>query len=131
MNPKSISLIIVLSFAFALNGCAGAFKRPSPTANFDPPPQNYEQAIKNYFEVILKDPDSARYRFSTPVKAYINEGLLYGGKVSWLGWLIDVHVNAKNSYGGYTGGSPYMVIFNGDHVVKHFKGKNHILLHRY
>jgi hypothetical protein len=129
MSLKSIYLIFV--FVVILNGCASALKHPSSTANFGSQPQNYEQAIKSYFEVILKDPDSAKYRFSAPVKAYGNEGLIYGGDVSWLGWLVDVDVNAKNSYGGYTGAKQYMVFFKGDRVFKHVKGRDHILLHRY
>jgi len=130
MSLNKLKLPFVILTILLLGGCAGAFKRPDPSADFGPPPQNYEQAIKDYFEVILKDPESARHRFGTPQKAYANEGLAYGGDVSWYGWLVDVDVNAKNSFGGYTGGKPYMVFFKGDRVIKHVEGRSHVLVHR-
>jgi len=68
--------------------------------------------------MVLKDPESARYRFGTPKKAYVNEGLAYGGGVAWYGWLVDVAVNAKNSFGGYTGAKPYVALFKNGRVHK-------------
>jgi hypothetical protein len=119
-----------IAIALLVTACASAFQRPEPTADYGSPPQGYEEAIKARFEQVLKDPESARYRFGRPVKAYTNEGLAYGGKVSWVGYLVDVQVNAKNSFGGYVGFKPYMVFFAGDRVVRHIVGTEHILVHR-
>ncbi len=59
---------------------------------------------------VLKDPESARYRFGEPQRAYVNNGLLRGGNVVWQGYVIYFFVNAKNSYGGYTGEQPWFAL---------------------
>jgi hypothetical protein len=79
---------------------------------------NYELAIKEYFESVLIDSESARYKFSQPVNAYENEGLLAGGEVLWLGYLIETQVNAKNRLGGYVGYQPYVVLFKGNDIYR-------------
>lgn len=119
-----------ISIALLVTACASAFQRPEPTAEYGRPPQNYEDTIRAQFEQVLKDPESARYRFGHPVKAYANEGLAYGGNVSWVGYLVDVQVNAKNSFGGYVGFKPYMMFFSGDRVVRYLEGSEHVLVHR-
>lgn len=53
-----------------------------------------KQIIARAVKDQLKDPDSAKFKWPAPLKF----GL-------YCGW-----VNAKNSYGGYTGFQPYMVI---------------------
>src|SRR3989344_3264916 len=127
-NLRILSLCIVI--VFLITACASAFQRPDPAADYGSMPQAYEEAIKTHFEQILKDPESARYRFGRPIKAYANEGLAYGGKIAWIGYLVDVQVNAKNSFGGYVGFKPYMVFFSGNRIVRHFEGSEHVLVHR-
>ncbi len=116
-----MNYIYFLATALILPGCVSSYQRPKPAANYGIPPVNYEHTIKEYFESVLKDAESARYRFDQPSKAYENEGLLFGGKVVWLGYLVDVEVNAKNSYGGYVGYKPYIFLFNGNQIYRHYK----------
>lgn len=113
-----------------LTGCQG-FETPAADADFGNPPVNYEAAIKNVMNRILRDPESARYSFNKPVKAYRNIGLAYGGKIKWIGWVVDVEVNAKNGFGGYAGATPYTFYFDGENI-KSFKPyyDNNVLLHR-
>jgi hypothetical protein len=73
--------ICLLAMATLLSGCYSCFHQPEADANYGSPPVNYELTIKKYFEEVLIDPESARYIFSQPVKAYENEGLLAGGEV--------------------------------------------------
>jgi hypothetical protein len=40
-----------------------------------------------------------------------------------VGYLVNVEVNAKNSFGGYTGSKPYMVLFSGDRIVRVYEGR--------
>lgn len=127
---NAANFLISLTVAVLLTACASAFQRPDASANFGNPPQGYEEAIKAHFDQVLKDPESARYRFSRPIKAYTNEGLAYGGKVSWVGYLVDVQVNAKNSFGGYVGFKPYMLLFSGNSVGSKIEGSDHVLIHR-
>ena len=113
--------IYFLATASILSGCVSSYQRPEPGADYGIPPVNYEQTIKEHFESVLKDPESAIYRFGQPIKAYENEGLFFGGKLIWLGYLVDVEVNAKNSFGGYVGYKPYIFLFNGNQIYKYYK----------
>lgn len=66
-----------------------------------PSKELYEAKIKSYQEQRLKDPDSAKYRFSEPHKGWCK----FDGKVNY-GWIVDYTLNAKNSFGGYVGQKP-------------------------
>lgn len=59
----------------------------------------------------LIDPESARFRFGAPLKAYGNEGLIHGGKIAFVGYVLPVAVNAKNRMGGYVGFEPWFCGF--------------------
>ncbi|WP_343590149.1 hypothetical protein [Paracidovorax wautersii] len=96
-----------------LAGCASSFEKPNyAPADWGPEPVGYETTIKTSFEAVLKDPESARYRFEKPMRAYKNDGLIRGGKVIWVGYLVPVYVNAKNGFGGYTGFKRYSALLN-------------------
>lgn len=118
----SFSAAIVLCFVAALGGCASAFDKPAANAYYGEPPALYEQSIPEALSLALKDPDSARYKFLPAVKGYQNNGLVYGGRVTWTGYMIVALVNAKNSMGGYTGFEPYTFYFSGERVVSWHKG---------
>jgi len=121
-------------FAAALTGCAAGFQKLDPsTVNWGerPTPAQVESAVKRHFEFALKDAESARYQISTPYRGYANEGALAGGGIRWAGYLVDVQVNAKNSFGGYTGYKPYQVLLTRDmNVYRAVEGSSHVLIHR-
>jgi hypothetical protein len=81
---------------------------PSKTAGKAPPDfgraptENAESDIERAMETMLKDPESAKYRFGMLYKAKSFKGLIRGGGYNY-GWGMDFMVNAKNSFGGYTG----------------------------
>ena len=87
--------ICLLVMATLLSGCTSCFQQPEAQANYGSLPVNYDLTIKEYFEEVSIDAESARYLFSQPVETYENEGLLAGGEV-----LIEAQVNAKNIPGG-------------------------------
>ena len=101
-------------------GCAG-FETLPDGYNFGLPPSNIDQKIINHFETVLKDPSRAKYRIGTPFKAYQNVGLVGGGGIAWAGYTVNVNINSKNSYGGYTGFTPYLVYFNGETIRSYCK----------
>jgi hypothetical protein len=110
--------ILAASAAVALFASGCAFQHPTADQfTYINPPRYYESSVKAYFEPRLKDPESARYNFGAPARAYANNGSLRGGEVVWRGYAVPVRVNAKNSYGGYTGGKDYIILFNGDNPV--------------
>jgi uncharacterized protein YceK len=118
-----MKLLICLTVALTLGGCATTVRRPSPeavaAATFSPVPADIEGRIKAQYQVMLKDPYSAVYQFGAPRRAYFRgpSGMVYG-------YMVAVHVNAKNSYGGYTGGELYHwgwadgVLLNATNTVK-------------
>jgi hypothetical protein len=59
----------------------------------------------------LKDPYSAVYKFEQPRKGFAQDGALAGGKRHY-GWIMPVWINAKNSFGGYTGYQQYVAFFS-------------------
>jgi hypothetical protein len=80
----------------------------------------YEKAKEQAKEAILrnlKDPGSAQFRDSTPLfKTLYNFGMGAVGNYEPL-WALCIEVNAKNSYGGYTGFQNWLVKFrNGEPV---------------
>ncbi|WP_329697838.1 hypothetical protein [Pseudomonas sp.] len=64
----------------------------------------------------LKDPDSAKYGFGSVYQGYM-VGSVFEGRKLEAGYLLDVTVNAKNSYGGYTGAKPYKFLLRNDQIV--------------
>jgi hypothetical protein len=87
-------------------------------ANYGTPPSDYEARITGFMQQRLKDPESARYQFGHPQKGWCKDGLIYGGK-SHFGWIIPVRVNAKNSFGGYTGFQSYFFLFTPEDQLYH------------
>lgn len=114
--------ILIIALLSLLTACTSAFQKPDASANYGNPPLAYEETIKAYFSNVLKDPESAKYKFGNPVRAYANNGLAYGGKVAWVGYMVEVQINAKNSYGGYVGYKPHMVLFTGNAIAQHVEG---------
>ena len=62
----------------------------------------------------LKDPHSAQIDWGVVQKGWTKDAPIQGGGFQF-GYKLDVQVNAKNSFGGYTGYKPYIFLFfNGD-----------------
>lgn len=80
-----------------------------------PQESDYKPMVKGAIERMLRDPDSARFEWSPPYQITCDKGL-YRTKKRWQGWAMDVNVNAKNAFGGYTGFQPYLIMFESDGV---------------
>jgi hypothetical protein len=79
---------------------------PEPTIDTSAP-------IVSHMEGVLKDPESARYRnFTEPQEYWIKTA---DGDY-WTGHAVYFQVNAKNSYGGYTGWTQYLAGFSGNEL---------------
>jgi len=111
--PNRIITLAVAIVTFVLASCATA---PPPSTNYGVPPTNYETKVTHSIADVLRDPDSAQYRFAEPAK-----GFKYGdfhAAVTWKGYFVLFEVNGKNAYGGYTGYTPYVAIFDGEEIEK-------------
>lgn len=75
--------------------------------DFGPYPANYQEIVKDYLKKILKDPDSAKVEFLDKPEKATSDGLSDSSgsslSVPRYGWGNVVRINAKNSYGAYTG----------------------------
>jgi len=87
-------------------------------ADYGAYPTDYAEIIRSHMARRLKDPYSARYDFLNEPLPGWQGGL--GGVV--FGYRVCVLVNAKNSYGGYTGAKLYFFMIKDGRVVKTIGG---------
>lgn len=111
---SSIKLVCIALFVTSLlftGACGGPSQRDLETADFGtlPAEQVYKAAIVDYFERTLKDPASAQFKWGEPYKGYMGGKGLTGYHY---GWVVPVEVNAKNSFGGYSGFKLYTFLLN-------------------
>ena len=106
-NMKKIALLVIVTTVFfgcqnpsKLSSSETDFKVPKDVAEkaeYPPKPTDFRADVKQYMASQLKDPDSAIYKNWHLFKAYI------GSNPPKYGYYIVVLINAKNSFGGYTG----------------------------
>lgn len=114
---RIISAVILMSLM--LTGCATPpTAEQIQAADYGAPvyQEEAEYAVKSYFGSYLKDPESARYRFGVVYQGYMITSRLEGAKLQ-PGYLIEVSVNARNSFGAYVGSKPYRFVIRNDRVV--------------
>ena len=107
---KLIQLLGVAVCLASFNGCASVSPQEVAAADFGKLPTDYKEMVKRDLLGQLKDPYSAVMTFGEPRKGYAAKGLVNGGG-NRFGYYIPVAVNAKNSYGGYTGDQMYYYFF--------------------
>lgn len=83
----------------------------------EPPAATWQETIKDFMELRLKDPSSAQYKFGTPEKGWITKPPISGGGLDLTGWMVAVAINAKNSYGGYTGYKDYRFLWRDGRII--------------
>lgn len=112
-----LNWILLIASLVLTAGCAsiGADKSTLVAADFGSYPDDYKEAVREYFNVTLKDPESARIRFiEEPIKGYVRNAPVAGGRPKLYGYVVAVGINAKNSFGGYVGERRYrLLIRNG------------------
>jgi len=116
--PRVLTFSLLLSLG--LCGCATYPTQQEIAAADNGPqldPDQYVAKIREAMELRLKDPDSAQYKFISATKAFYPGGPVARFKTTTYGWSVKFLVNAKNSYGGYTGYSPYKAFFQGDKIL--------------
>lgn len=119
-----MSKIMTFLLAFNFTGCASML----PTFPMEPTqqyinkfdyggyPDDFKETIESYFKDILKDPESARFtNYSKPKKDWLSDNEISGE--TYMGWLVCVEVNSKNSFGGYVGKEAYALLLRGRGVV--------------
>jgi hypothetical protein len=118
---RLLSLALFSIAAIALSGCAsGPPTAPNGGAlsdsDYGEPPNNVDDLIAAYLRDKLKDPYSAQIeRVAGPGRTYQKASLL---GPSTYGWGICFRVNAKNSFGGYTGFRTHVIVFRNGSIVR-------------
>lgn len=113
---------VVMSAAVAavvvLSGCAGPDVATMKAADYGPYPADYQAVIADYHAHTLKDPESARVQYlGGPVKGYIKANPI--ARDATYGYLVCMDVNAKNSFGGYTGNERTAVFIRDGKVMRY------------
>lgn len=116
---KIIAYILIASISIFLSGCT-----TPPTAkelesgDYGSYPDTYKEIVKTYLDRSLKDPESARIEYPSAPRTAWNK---FGGELKF-GYAVCVNVNAKNSYGGYTGFKRhYFLIKNGTIILTYYE----------
>ncbi len=114
LKMMKLKIFIAATLALLLNGCAAPSAEDLAKADYGSYPSNYEQIIKRHLDMVLKDPESAKVTFlKGPYTGW--SGL--GGRK--FGYIVCADVNAKNSYGGYTGGKLSYFMIKNDAVIQY------------
>ncbi|MEB7926113.1 hypothetical protein NGJ69_20780 [Atlantibacter hermannii] len=96
---KKILALVLLGVS--LTGCVQPMTKSEVNAAvYEPLPSNYKEQIQMLMESRLKDPDTAKFKFFEPKKGYTESTRHFA-------YVVPVGINAKNSYGGYTGYKAY------------------------
>lgn len=88
---------------------------PPPNTDFGKYPEDYESIVKSYFASRLKDPDSAKYSNFRIKQGY--KIVDAPNMVAKFGYVVCVDINAKNSYGAFTGNTLAWLLIRDDNVV--------------
>lgn len=80
-------------------------------------PADWQERVKTFMEMRLKDPVSAIWKFDEKsATAWAGESDMNGVRVV-AGHVVTGQVNAKNSYGGYTGFEQYQFMIRDGEVI--------------
>lgn len=112
---KRITIAFLISLLVIVSGCV---TKPTDEqlreADYGSYPSDYETIIKNYMSTRLKDPYSAQYSFAGMPNMRWVSGL---GQPLLFGYGTCATINAKNSYGAYSGASTYFFLIKNGQVV--------------
>ena len=107
---KTILAPLFLATVLTLSACGIAYqqqrseilKTASAESFGPPPPANYRSMGEAFFKRVLKDPESAKFDWiGEPRHEAIQPG--FGSPHAVPVWVTPVRINARNSFGGYTG----------------------------
>ncbi|MCE1241424.1 MAG: hypothetical protein LWW83_16035 [Azonexaceae bacterium] len=119
-----LSVAVVFMSACASQGSRdydeyAAWKKtlPEPNADYGTIPDKPQQIIKKHLNKILKDPDSAKYfEFTAPQKSFFVSD--QKTRKTIYGYAVCGYVNAKNSYGAYTGQHMFWFLIKNEEVIR-------------
>ena len=100
----------------ALAGCVSPVtKEEMATADYGPKPVAYQDEIKSYLSLRLKDPKDAVIEFRNDPKMLYQRGTPVRGEQ--YGWGVCVFINDKNKQGAYDGFYPMTFVLRNEKIV--------------
>ena len=82
----------------AYRGVRKGFEPPENNA-YGPYPQDYANTIRKHMLRFEGVTGAASSQFGKPGGGYLNKGLLLGGEVEWQGWVVDLAIGTKTTFG--------------------------------
>jgi hypothetical protein len=123
---SKIKQLVAISLPALLVACAAApTDEQRANANYGTPMSqgDCETLIKSSIELTLKDPSSAQYRSISQCSRAIDHLIIVGGNAYVAAYRVDLQVNAKNSFGGYVGFTPYAAVMRNGEILQLVSGK--------
>lgn len=114
MSPSIKFLTVTALTTLVLSGCATITKEQLASADYGAYPWDAETIVKQHFESVLIDPESARYGKMTQPRKWYDSNL--GNPI--FGYVVCLHINSKNRLGGYTGNKGFAALIHGREVVE-------------
>lgn len=111
--------VFAAAAACALMGCASAptvSEQVAADYGMAIDQDKAEEMAQSYIAARLKDPMSAVYAWELVAKGFSSAAPIAGRKLTY-GYLLNGTVNAKNSFGGYTGSTSYQFLFRDGRLV--------------
>lgn len=105
MSNSIIRLVALILLATSAPSGAFAYEMQGPI--------HPEKGIRAHFDPFLNDPDSAEYRVSDVYFCRANTFQFLGEMNAMPTWMVEVGLNAKNLFGGYSGYRWYLVVLGG------------------
>lgn len=96
----------------------GPTGEPLSSSDFGSPPDSAEAVVRAFLRSKLKDPSSAQVEVLAGPRQLTVKGSVFGP--SAYGWGICYELNAKNSFGAYTGYRKQALIWRDGRVVREF-----------
>lgn len=106
-------IFAALAVTAALAGCSTAPATPAGTPGAYP--SQHHAIFSRHLAATLKDPATAQVRHVAGPAPYAREAVLFAPALH--GWASCYAVNAKNSFGGYTGAKSYIAVFRDGALV--------------
>ena len=115
LNATTIFLLASFCIAIVFAGCAAPSAQRLEDADYGVKPSREfaESTARKWILERLRDPESARITYEPLEKSWFQ----YKLSPFRYAWKLEISVNAKNGYGGYTGSEPYRFYFRGNELV--------------
>lgn len=110
-----MKLIAAMAIAIGLSACASVETGPARPAGSLP--AEYRASAEQVLASGLRDPRSAIFDHREAPYILTCDRGVFGNQAIADFWAVEVWVNARNGYGGYTGPQPYTVVFIPDEVT--------------